>query len=275
MDVPADLSKFFDTPIIRFDVSMLKKYNPRKFPVIQSMIDRMGKLSSEAQRLKRTLTTYEKLMDSTDDQFLYILWEPGNRPNQSVVVGLLKVGYKGLYLYNRSVRAYNVKPLCVLDFFIHSSKQRQGYGHRLFDYMLEQENVAASAVAIDKPSESLLAFLAKHYGLTNPIWQNTNFVVYPQFFQIIDAEKDSLNGRDQVKSPDSDTFEKGDGIGIFAHSHSTPNWNRRVESVSSALPISPIAGPAGIIARASSASVSNATMAKGRKIVALDHQHLW
>lgn len=82
-----------------------------------------------------------------------------------------------------------------------------------------------------------------------------------------------MNGRDQVKSPESDKFEQGDGIGIF--SRSTPSWNRRVESVAAALPISPIAGPADFIARASSASVSNATMAKGRKIVALDHQHLW
>lgn len=38
------------------------------------MIDKIGKLSAEAQKMKRVLTTYDKLLES-EDQILYLLWE--------------------------------------------------------------------------------------------------------------------------------------------------------------------------------------------------------
>jgi len=270
MEILADLGEIFDSPVVRLDIAMLKKYNPRKYPFVSSLIDRMGRLSSEAQRMKRTLTTYDKILDSTDEQFLYILWEPGTRPNHSVVVGLLKVGYKNLYLFDRTLRSYKLKALCVLDFFVHPSKQRQGFGHRLFDSMLERESLAASAIAIDKPSESLLSFLSKHYGLANPIWQSTNFVVYPEFFQIIDAEKDSLNGHDHDKSPPS-TPQCEHAGGYYE-----PSEHRRGEHAHPASSLIPNNNMEGMmIAPSSKASVSNAQMAKGRKINSMDHQHLW
>lgn len=37
-------------------------------------------------------------------------------------------------------------------------------------------------------SVTLLAFMAKHYGLTDAIWQNTNFVVFPQLFGAITVD---------------------------------------------------------------------------------------
>lgn len=35
------------------------------------------------------------------------------------------------------MRSFQVAPLCVLDFYVHDTLQRQGYGHALFDYMLQ------------------------------------------------------------------------------------------------------------------------------------------
>lgn len=35
------------------------------------------------------------------------------------------------------MRSFQVTPLCVLDFYVHDTLQRQGYGHALFDYMLQ------------------------------------------------------------------------------------------------------------------------------------------
>ncbi|OZC06255.1 hypothetical protein X798_06757 [Onchocerca flexuosa] len=86
---------------------------------------------------------------------------------------------------DQSNRSFQVAPLCVLDFYVHDTLQRQGYGHALFDYMLQHENSSAENVAIDKPSQSLLQFMNKHYGLNEPIWQVTSYVVYAPFFENI------------------------------------------------------------------------------------------
>lgn len=52
------------------------------------------------------------------------------------MVGMLKIGRKKLFLLNQDQRTKECAPLCVLDFYIHESRQRRGYGRRLFDYML-------------------------------------------------------------------------------------------------------------------------------------------
>ena len=54
----------------------------------------------------------------------------------TLVVGMLKVGRKKLFLLDPQQRTKETAPLCVLDFYIHESRQRRGYGRRLFDYML-------------------------------------------------------------------------------------------------------------------------------------------
>ncbi|RCN23728.1 hypothetical protein ANCCAN_30584 [Ancylostoma caninum] len=105
------------------------------------------------------------------------------KPAVSLVIGMLKVGKKHLYLLDEDQRKYEEEPLCILDFYIHDSVQRRGNGHQLFDHMLKQESTSAAAVAIDRPSDAFLQFLSKFYGLKKPVWQSTNFVVFPEFFE--------------------------------------------------------------------------------------------
>jgi hypothetical protein len=57
--------------------------------------------------------------------------------NQGSILGLLKVGAKHLYVHDSHGQVHERTPLCVLDFYVHESKQRSGYGKRLFDVMLE------------------------------------------------------------------------------------------------------------------------------------------
>lgn len=81
------------------------------------------------------------------------------------------------------MRPYEGSFVCLLDFYVHYSLQRKGIGSRLFEFMLENEHVSgAHQIPLDKPSATLLAFMAKHYGLNDPIWQSTNFVVFPPIF---------------------------------------------------------------------------------------------
>lgn len=80
------------------------------------------------------------------------------------VTGLLKVGTKNLYVFDENGDTKQVAALCVLDFYVHESRQRAGLGKEMFELMLDRENVAPQKLAIDRPSDKLIAFLRKHYG---------------------------------------------------------------------------------------------------------------
>jgi len=54
-----------------------------------------------------------------------------------VVVGILKVGCKKLFVYDSHGIQHEMQSLCVLDFYVHESCQRRGYGWKLFEHMLQ------------------------------------------------------------------------------------------------------------------------------------------
>lgn len=53
------------------------------------------------------------------------------------VLGMLKVGMKHLYVFDAGGNNHEVTAKCVLDFYVHESKQRMGLGKKLFQYMLQ------------------------------------------------------------------------------------------------------------------------------------------
>jgi alpha-tubulin N-acetyltransferase 1 len=48
--------------------------------------------------------------------------------------------------------------------------------------MLTHEKAKPEKLAYDRPSEKLLGFLAKHYGLKRFTPQNNNYVVFASYF---------------------------------------------------------------------------------------------
>jgi alpha-tubulin N-acetyltransferase 1 len=54
---------------------------------------------------------------------------------------------------------------------------------QLFDKMLESEKALPFRLAFDKPSEKLLGFMRKHYGLISYKRQNNNFLIFDQYFE--------------------------------------------------------------------------------------------
>uniref|UniRef100_A0A0K0D286 Alpha-tubulin N-acetyltransferase n=1 Tax=Angiostrongylus cantonensis TaxID=6313 RepID=A0A0K0D286_ANGCA len=171
MELNYDLSEIFTSePFQRLDRAKLARFNPRKFWSVQKSIDTLGQLSTEAQGLKRVLTTYEKVLNHAEDQIIYLMWQRHPTKSLSIVIGILKVGRKHLYLLDESQRKFEEEPLCILDFYVHSSVQRRGNGHQLFDYMLKQESISAASIAIDRPSDAFLQFLTKFYDLKKPGW---------------------------------------------------------------------------------------------------------
>lgn len=75
-----------------------------------------------------------------------------------------------------------IKPICVLDIYVHENVQRGGHGRILFDVMLEKYKTTAEKLAYDRPSEKLIAFNAKHFGLKSYVPQNNNYVIYDAYF---------------------------------------------------------------------------------------------
>ncbi|XP_051631753.1 alpha-tubulin N-acetyltransferase 1 isoform X3 [Manacus candei] len=145
---------------------------------LRTVIDELGKASAKAQGLPTPVTSAARM--ETNRHVLYILRDP--RTPKGAVIGFLKVGYKKLFLLDRAGTHTEVEPLCVLDFYIHESLQRHGHGRELFQHMLQSERVPPERLAVDRPSEKLLGFLRKHYGLCQPIPQANNFVIFEGFF---------------------------------------------------------------------------------------------
>lgn len=98
------------------------------------------------------------------------------------VLGLLKIGIKNLWISHNKGPVKEIKPMCVLDFYVHESCQRMGVGRQLFEYMLYDQNLQAHQLGYDSPSDKLLAFCAKHYNLTSYEEQSNKFVVYAEYF---------------------------------------------------------------------------------------------
>lgn len=80
------------------------------------------------------------------------------------VVGMLKVGTKSLYVFDPHGDTKQVRAPCVLDFYVHESRQRSGLGKQLFESMLADQHYAPVKMAIDRPSAKLIGFLDKHYS---------------------------------------------------------------------------------------------------------------
>jgi alpha-tubulin N-acetyltransferase 1 len=71
---------------------------------------------------------------------------------------------------------------CLLDFYVSTALQRGGIGSLLFKEMLKILALPADALAYDRPSPKLTAFLAKHYGLTNADLQPNRYAIFPEGF---------------------------------------------------------------------------------------------
>nr|XP_016847211.1 PREDICTED: alpha-tubulin N-acetyltransferase 1 isoform X2 [Anolis carolinensis] len=148
---------------------------------LMTVIDEMGKASAKAQNLPTPITSTSRMQ--TNRHVLYILKDSEAKTvGKGIIIGFLKVGYKKLFVLDRNGAHNEVEPLCVLDFYIHESLQRHGYGKELFHYMLQRERVEPHQLAIDRPSDKLLSFLRKHYCLSDTIPQVNNFVVFQGFF---------------------------------------------------------------------------------------------
>jgi len=148
---------------------------------LRHIIDNLGKRSGVAQGLGRAITTFD-LLNYSDGHTIYILRsDPENE--QEKILGFLKIGSKPLFVMDVHGHQHEVKPLCVLDFYVVEEMQRKGCGKKLFEFMTHDQNVKPQQLAIDRPSAKFKGFLRKHYRLAHTIPQANNFCIFDGFFR--------------------------------------------------------------------------------------------
>ncbi|KAI9143026.1 touch receptor neuron protein Mec-17-domain-containing protein [Paraphysoderma sedebokerense] len=152
---------------------------------LSGTIDNLGILSAKAQNLKQPITSVTRLAGT--EHTLYLIHKDAISDHQFIedegnIVGLLKVGFKKLFLVDQTGRHLEISPLCVLDFYVMEEYQRIGYGKKLFEYMLEDQSTTPIRLAYDRPSQKLLKFLGRHYHLSNYLPQPNNYVVFGEYW---------------------------------------------------------------------------------------------
>lgn len=157
---------------------------------LYQVIDHMGEASARAQGLRGPITLARKL--ELSDHYLYVIKDAEANNGKGAVVGILKTGHKRLFVYDHLGHQHEMEPLCVLDFYVHESRQRMGCGKKLFEYFLKDQDVNPKHLAIDKPSFKFSSFLNKHYNLKAVVPQVNNFVVFEGFFS---GRSDMQRGR--------------------------------------------------------------------------------
>ncbi|PFH36233.1 putative alpha-tubulin N-acetyltransferase [Besnoitia besnoiti] len=155
-------------------------------------VDILGEKSAAAQGIRHAMTSLAKIEqlqargartggrgidDGEGFVRLYV------RLSRGRLCGFLKVGKKTLWV-GTATGMEKINPVSLLDFYVVESCQREGHGGALFACMLANERLAAAALAYDRPSPKLFAFLDKHYGLRNYVPQANNFVVFDRYFDL-------------------------------------------------------------------------------------------
>ncbi|UPR00885.1 alpha-tubulin N-acetyltransferase [Chloropicon primus] len=175
----------FTVPLLRehslstFTASTVSLLSPDERERLRIVVDNAGRRSGQAQDLVQPITSLSKLVCS--DHVLHVCTERLT-PKKTVVVGIIKTGKKKLFIYNDSPVLHEIEPVCVLDFYVHESFQRKGYGKKLFEHVLRHEKTRPENLAYDRPSVKFLSFLSRHYKLSNYIPQRNNFVVFRRYF---------------------------------------------------------------------------------------------
>lgn len=142
-----------------------------------SLINEIGYSSSKAQGLSHTITTFSSFASSDNNKLYILLDDDGTK-----VLGFVKAGPRHLFLWDPAGVQFEMNPICLLDFFTFQTEQRKGYGRKMIDKMLSDYDLLMQQVPIDRPSSLCLKFMKKHFGLSEYVPQNNNFVVFNQFW---------------------------------------------------------------------------------------------
>ncbi|CAG2102563.1 unnamed protein product [Medioppia subpectinata] len=157
---------------------------------LSEWIDTLGEESAKAQRLKQPITSYNRLIDDKSDDKIYLLVKVDQNVTNWSAVGFVRVGTRNLWFadkYNTNLRQYQ-NCFCILGLHLYEylnyfyiRNQRQGLGHLLISSVMKCVSTPADQFAYDRPTQAMLSFLCKHFGLQRPVTQHNHFVIFENF----------------------------------------------------------------------------------------------
>ena len=174
--------------VVTADV-VVSKMPDKERDFLAQHLDALGVASGVAQGLRAPITSLCKLQaaPSTDETVIILAFSSSSSSSTSpssanIPCGFLKYGLKSLYLHKKSGELVQCRPICLLDFYVDETLQRQGVGKSLFAHFLALVGpLPPEHIAYDRPSPKLYPFLMKHYGLVNHDLSPYGFAVFPGF----------------------------------------------------------------------------------------------
>ncbi|KAK2957111.1 putative Alpha-tubulin N-acetyltransferase [Blattamonas nauphoetae] len=166
---------FKGVKITSWDKALIQKLPAATKQNLGTIIDTLGNGSAKAQNLPQVITSMSRFLVSDHKLYIYV--------EDNKVYGFLKMGYKHLFIRSLSGEIAEITPYCCLDFYVNESAQRMGVGKQLFDACVAEDGIPPHKIAYDRPSQKLIPFLRKHYGLSKYVPQNNNFVVFDNYFE--------------------------------------------------------------------------------------------
>ena len=120
---------------------------------MSDIINIFGRRSCKAQRLGAPVTDWLRMCNGNHRLYVASM-KAGNGTNRKMttILGILKTGEKKLFLRpsDLSAQLKEVEPICVLDFYVHESCQRQGIGLKLMNGFFKNEGSTPDSVAYDR-----------------------------------------------------------------------------------------------------------------------------
>lgn len=99
---------------------------------------------------------------------------------------------------------------------------------------MQHEKTSAALIAYDNPTSAFLGFLAKHFGLEQPLWQSTNLVVFAKIFTAHNSKQDKQMDAQQqsatsiVQEPSATSLREG--VEALIHDNSRPSTRQTFDA---------------------------------------------
>ncbi|MHA2246601.1 MAG: GNAT family N-acetyltransferase [Candidatus Hodarchaeales archaeon] len=134
--------------IVTFDPKQVKSLLMERKEVINGL----GYLSKVEQRTDVQMTHTNSIINKNQTVYVYI---KDQKPIGFYNVGFIKI----------SIRGKPQKRLSGNDFYVMKQFQRQNYGKKLSDFMLNTQGISPREMVYNHPSEKAVNFFQKHYEI--------------------------------------------------------------------------------------------------------------
>ena len=160
---------------IILEPSLYQYFTQNEKFVIMRLINELGHLSNLDRHISTPLTSFSSFINYNNNFNKKIILKCIN----DLIIGFIYLKQGPVLIRNEYNLNYFYKNLIIIsDFYIMRNYRRMNYGKELFDKIIHMTNIKPVLMAYEYPNKPLMNFLAKNYGITNPINQLNNIIIF-------------------------------------------------------------------------------------------------